>query len=81
MTPMDGSIPPSLFLETTQLKERKPGLQVWASLGGWTFSDNGTVTQPLLGAIARDPAKRQKFADNMLRFLDNWAFDGIDIDW
>ena len=78
---MDGSTPASLFSETAQLKELKPGLQVWASLGGWTFSDNGTVTQPLLGTIARDPAKRQQFADGILRFLENWGFDGIDIDW
>ncbi|KAH7303662.1 glycoside hydrolase superfamily [Stachybotrys elegans] len=82
MTPMDASTDAGLFIETTNLKGLKPGLQVWASLaGGWTFSDNGTVTQPLLGEIARDATKRQTFANNMLSFLDTYAFDGLDIDW
>ncbi|KAK3326620.1 putative chitinase [Apodospora peruviana] len=31
--------------------------------------------------IARNPAKRQQFASNVLHFLETYAFDGIDIDW
>ena len=81
MTGMDAGTPSQLFSDTTGLKVLKPGLQVWASLGGWTFSDNGTVTQPLLGEIARDPVKRQQFSTQVLRFLETYGFDGIDIDW
>lgn len=78
---MDGSASTQLFQSTTGLKKLKPGLEVWASLGGWTFSDNQTVTKPLLGEIARSAAKRQQFANNVLRFLETYSFDGIDIDW
>jgi chitinase len=81
ITTMDGRTPPSLFRETTNLKSLKPGLEVWVSVGGWTFSDNGTATQPLLGEISRDPSKRQIFANNLLHFLEENAFDGFDLDW
>ncbi|MCJ1245495.1 hypothetical protein MMC30_002699 [Trapelia coarctata] len=46
-----------------------------------TFSDNGTATQPLYGDIAADPSKRQGFANNALRFMIQYGFDGLDIDW
>ncbi|KAK4186062.1 hypothetical protein QBC35DRAFT_453660 [Podospora australis] len=81
ITTMDGRTPTSLFKETTNLKTLKPGLEVWVSVGGWTFSDNGTATQPLLGEIARDAGKRQIFANNLLKFLEEHAFDGFDLDW
>lgn len=81
MTPMDASTNAQLFRDTADLKGQKLGLEIWASLGGWTFSDNGTATQPLLGNIARDSTKRQQFANNVLNFLETYSFDGIDIDW
>lgn len=81
ITPMDSATPADLFSQTTALKIQSPGLKVFISVGGWTFSDNGTVTQPLLGEIARDSAKRDKFANNVLNFLNHYGFDGIDIDW
>lgn len=81
ITTMDGATPVSLFEDVTDLKNVKSDLQVWISIGGWTFSDNDTATQPLLGDIARDAGKRQTFANNLLHFVDNYAFDGVDIDW
>lgn len=38
-----------------------------------TFSDNGTATQPLYGEIAADPAKRQSFANNVVRFMTQYG--------
>jgi chitinase len=35
----------------------------------------------LYGQIARDPAKRQTFANNVLHFLQQYGMDDIDIDW
>ena len=46
---MDGSTPASLFQDTANLKSIKQDLKVFVSVGGWTFSDNGTNTQPLYG--------------------------------
>ena len=30
---------PKLFSRTTALKSTYPGLEVWISVGGWTFND------------------------------------------
>jgi chitinase len=79
--PMDSDTPTSLFTETTDLKQINPALKVFISSGGWTFSDNDTITQPLFGEISRTAANRQKFADNLVKFMDAHSFDGVDINW
>lgn len=84
ITTMDTATPADLFQTAADVKTFKSGnsdLEVWISVGGWTFSDNDTVTQPLLGEISRDPVKREKFARNIVRFMDQYGFDGLDIDW
>lgn len=81
IVPMDDQTPTSLFSDTTNLKLINPGLKVFISVGGWTFSDNGTVTQPLLGEISRDAGKRRQFADQIIDFMVTYGFDGIDLDW
>jgi chitinase len=78
---MDPDTPASLFTDTANAKIINPQLEVWLSIGGWTFSDNGTATQPVLGNIARSAANRQTFANNLVKFLLSYGFDGIDIDW
>lgn len=66
---MDPSTPEGLFKDTTNIKSIKQDISVFVSIGGWTFSDNGTATQPLLGEIAGDETKRKSFANNMVSFL------------
>lgn len=78
---MDDKTPTSLFADTTNLKLINPGLRVFISVGGWTFSDNDTVTQPLLGDISRDAEKRGKFAAKIVDFMVTYGFDGLDLDW
>jgi chitinase len=78
---MDSTTPGGLFDEITGLKQIKPDLEVWVSIGGWTFSDNNTVTQPVFGDVARDSKKRQKFADNLVHSMSEHGFDGVDLDW
>lgn len=46
-----------------------------------TFSDNGTITQPLFGEIAADAGKRKIFANNVVSFMREYGYDGVDIDW
>lgn len=64
------------FKQITNLKERAPGLKIWISLGGWTYSDNGTSTQAVWGDLASTEEKRQKFADNLVTFMKYFGFDG-----
>lgn len=78
---MDPQTPARLFKECNDLKRYKSDLKVYISIGGWTFSDNGTATQPLLGEIAADAGRRQRFADNVVRFMNEYGFDGMDLDW
>lgn len=78
---MDAATPVSLFDDIASLKDIKPSLQIYISVGGWTFSDNNTATQPVFGNIARSLENREKFANNALAFLNQYGFDGIDIDW
>ncbi|GIZ44487.1 hypothetical protein CKM354_000768400 [Cercospora kikuchii] len=77
---MDPQTPARLFKECNDLKRYKSDLKVYISIGGWTFSDNGTATQPLLGEIAADAGRRQRFADNVVRFMNEYGFDGMDLD-
>lgn len=78
---MDVATPVDLFDRVAALKTDKPELKIFISIGGWTFSDNNTVTQPVFGEIARSASARQAFASNVLTFLDEYGFDGVDIDW
>lgn len=84
ITAMDSLTPEYLFAQVTDLKNMYSGastLDVYISIGGWTFSDNGTDTQPVFPDIAGDAAKRQKFADNLVSFMTRYGFDGVDLDW
>ncbi|KXT13896.1 hypothetical protein AC579_2627 [Pseudocercospora musae] len=81
---MDDQTPENLFAQTTDIKNMKSGsstLEVYVSIGGWTFSDNHTATQSVFPEIASDTAKRQKFADNLVNFMVRYGFDGVDLDW
>ncbi|KAF2716673.1 glycoside hydrolase family 18 protein [Polychaeton citri CBS 116435] len=67
ITTMDNTIPYDLFTGITSLKMQNPNLKVIISLGGWTFSDDNTATQP--------------FVDKLIDFMLNYGFDGVDLDW
>lgn len=73
---MDSQTPERLFSLTIDAKKYNSDLKVWVSIGGWTFSNNHTATQPVFGDIAAKEDNRQKFADNVVRFLDHYGFDG-----
>jgi chitinase len=73
---MDSQTEEGIFKLTTDAKLYNSELQVFISVGGWTFSDNGTVTQPLLSEISSTEANRQKFADKVVKFCNKWGFDG-----
>lgn len=77
---MDG-VDESVLQKFTGVKSRNSGLKTIVSIGGWTFSDNGTATQPLFGEICASAANRATFITNLLDFVRQYAFDGVDFDW
>lgn len=80
IVPMD-RMGEDVFSQITNLKQKAPGLKIWISLGGWTFSDNDTDTQAVWGDLASTDVNRATFAWNLYEFCKNWGFDGVDIDW
>ncbi|KAI0141566.1 hypothetical protein GGR57DRAFT_487122 [Xylariaceae sp. FL1272] len=80
ITPMNG-IAIATISEIMAIKQTAPGLRIYLSLGGWTYSDNGTDTQPVWGDLSSTPAKRTKFIDQLAKFMRTWGFDGVDLDW
>jgi GH18 family chitinase len=50
------------------------GVKVLAAIGGWTLSDN-------FPGIAADPVKRSTFVQACIDLIQQYNFDGIDIDW
>ncbi len=66
---MDSATPASLFKDTTNIKSIKADLSVYVSIGGWTFLDNGTATQPVFSEIAVSEANRKKFVNNVVHFM------------
>lgn len=82
---MDSQTPESLFQEIASIKSldstRDDPLEVWIAIGGWTFSNNNTDTQPLFGEIARSEKNRKTFSENLVGFMRRYGFDGVDLDW
>jgi chitinase len=75
------SLPVSLFSDLTDMKKKNSGLKAIVALGGWTFNDNGTTTQPVFSSMVSTQQNRATFITNLLSFLREFAFDGVDFDW
>ena len=65
----------SLMQKVLALKSKKPGLKVLLMIGGWGAHADG------FSEMAKDPAKRTAFCQACKAHIDNYGFDGIDIDW
>ncbi|KAJ4319636.1 hypothetical protein N0V84_006272 [Fusarium piperis] len=77
----DGSLTTETFTEFTALKRKNPSLRAVVALGGWTFNDNHTIWQPVFSDLASTSAKRATFVSELVKFMDRYGFDGVDIDW
>ncbi|KAF2621430.1 glycoside hydrolase family 18 protein, partial [Macroventuria anomochaeta] len=58
----------------------KDGSKKWIGIGGWEFSDAG-ATRYTWSQMVSAKANRGAFIASLLRFLDKWKFQGVDIDW
>ncbi|KAJ6194672.1 hypothetical protein J3E72DRAFT_198535 [Bipolaris maydis] len=71
---------PSLFGRVTDLKMKKPSLKVLIALGGWTHNDPGKY-QKVFSDMAASAANRKTFISNLIGFMAEYGFDGVDLDW
>ncbi|KAI3537270.1 glycosyl hydrolase family 18 [Colletotrichum abscissum] len=70
--------------QLTALKSQARGLHVWLTLGGYDFSTGSrraSDTEGIFADIVRTSQSRQKFLNNLASFMQEFAFDGVDIDW
>ncbi|KAK3933773.1 putative glycosyl hydrolases family 18 protein [Diplogelasinospora grovesii] len=65
----------------TAIKSSNPSTKIMISLGGWSFTDNGTDTQAVFTDLVSSHSNREAFISNLLGFLSHYAFDGVDFDW
>jgi chitinase len=68
------------------LKQTNPGLQVWLSIGGWLMNSQTELTagtfERLVGGDTVESGERLKqFSDSLLSVLEEYGFDGVDMDW
>ncbi|OCL06227.1 glycoside hydrolase family 18 protein, partial [Glonium stellatum] len=79
IAPMDGTSA-SLYNRFTALKDKNRGLQTWISVGGWSFTDPGP-TRTAYSDMTSSSGNRQKFISGLIKFMDTYSFDGVDLDW
>ncbi|KAH8768982.1 family 18 glycosyl hydrolase [Diaporthe sp. PMI_573] len=79
IAPMD-SKSGELFGRFTALKDTHPGLETWISVGGWSFTDPGP-TRSAFSDMTGSSGNRQKFITGLISFMEQYGFDGVDLDW
>ena len=80
IAPMDAS-QPELYGRVTSLKQMKPGLQAWISVGGWSMNDPDQPTHSTFSQLAASAASQQAFFTSLISFMHTYGFDGVDLDW
>ncbi|WP_217968202.1 glycosyl hydrolase family 18 protein [Citrobacter rodentium] len=66
---------PELLRQLDKLTEQN-GVTNMVSVGGWNNSEEGVFEE-----ATRTQEGINKLADSMIAFMQEWGFDGIDIDW
>ncbi|KAJ6001245.1 hypothetical protein N7522_006472 [Penicillium canescens] len=79
VTSMDG-LSSDVYKVVGNLKARNPALKIMIAIGGWTFSDPGQY-QSVFPTMVSNEANRATFIQNLLGFLIEYGYDGVDFDW
>ncbi|KAJ3332126.1 hypothetical protein HDU93_009335 [Gonapodya sp. JEL0774] len=64
----------SIYELNKVVKPRYAGLKTMLAIGGWTLSTNFTT-------VAADSQARARFAQSCFNAVQQYGFDGVDIDW
>ena len=79
VTNMDG-VSPDVYHNVGNVKARNPAIKLIIALGGWTFSDPGPW-QEIFPTLVATESNRATFIQNLLGWLDEYDYDGVDFDW
>lgn len=63
------------YMQLTDLKRHNPNLKVFVSIGGWNAG--GAVFLDMVSSTSG----RSAFINSLKRFLRQYVFDGVDINW
>jgi chitinase len=62
------------FAILNKLKRSNPSLRILVSVGGWAWSGG-------FSDAALTPSSRERFISSVVRFIERYKLDGLDIDW
>jgi len=72
----DRSREEDIIKRVNNLKSVNPNLTNILSLGGWVDSAGDKYSR-----MVSDPQSRANFVQNAVHFLNDYSFDGLDLDW
>lgn len=62
------------------IKSIQPDIEIWVAVGGWAFNDPG-ATQWVFSDMAASQEKTNAFIDSLIKMMNKYGFEGVDIDW
>jgi GH18 family chitinase len=68
----------ALYAQFTALKSA--AMQTWIAVGGFDFSDPGP-THTIWSGMCSNSANRAAFISSLIDFMNQWGFQGVDLDW
>lgn len=70
----------SLMRRISSIKLLQPDIEIWVAVGGWTFNDPGP-TATTFSDIAASADATDAFIDSLIKLMNKYDFDGLDLDW
>ncbi len=78
----DGSVLPFAKEENVRQlikKAHNDNCKVYIAVGGWSY--NNVPLQPVFEEVAKTPETRKKLVESILSVVEDYGFDGVELDW